>query len=116
MKGLILTYQDKKEEGYELVRRGLKCDLKSHVCTHCPARGVSPYATAADRAPPFVCPAWHVYGLIYRADRNYEEAIKCYRNALRIDKARPQSRPRAPPLSCLRVSVCSPTIAASVWD
>jgi hypothetical protein len=52
MKGLILTYQDKKEEGYELVRRGLKCDLKSHVCTHCPARGVPPYATAADRAPP----------------------------------------------------------------
>jgi len=33
MKGLILNFQDKKEEAYELVRRGLKCDLKSHVCT-----------------------------------------------------------------------------------
>jgi len=32
MKGLILNFQDKKEEAYELVRRGLKCDLKSHVC------------------------------------------------------------------------------------
>ena len=24
--------------------------------------------------------------LIYRADTNYDEAIKCYKNALRIDK------------------------------
>ena len=24
--------------------------------------------------------------LLYRADRNYSEAIKCYKNALRIDK------------------------------
>ncbi|KAH1127544.1 hypothetical protein GYH30_016231 [Glycine max] len=35
-------------------------DLKSHVC-------------------------WHVYGLLYRSDREYQEVIKCYRNALRID-------------------------------
>lgn len=35
-------------------------DLKSHVC-------------------------WHVYGLLYRSDREYREAIKCYRNALKID-------------------------------
>lgn len=28
---------------------------------------------------------WHVYGLMYRADRDYREATKCYRNALRID-------------------------------
>jgi tetratricopeptide (TPR) repeat protein len=34
MKGLTLNYQDKKEESYELVRKGLKCDLKSHVCWH----------------------------------------------------------------------------------
>jgi tetratricopeptide (TPR) repeat protein len=24
--------------------------------------------------------------LLYRADQNYDEAIKCYKNALRIDK------------------------------
>nr|XP_024371729.1 N-terminal acetyltransferase A complex auxiliary subunit NAA15-like isoform X2 [Physcomitrium patens] len=35
-------------------------DVKSHVC-------------------------WHVYGLLYRSDRDYREAIKCYRCALRID-------------------------------
>ena len=32
MKGLIVSYQDKKEEAYELVRRGIKCDIKSHIC------------------------------------------------------------------------------------
>ncbi|MEW5315829.1 MAG: hypothetical protein WDW38_007232 [Sanguina aurantia] len=61
MKGLTYSYMDRKEEAYELVRRGVKYDLKSHVC-------------------------WHVYGLLYRADRDYKEAIKCYMNALRIDK------------------------------
>ncbi|KAL5729406.1 N-alpha-acetyltransferase 16 [Ranunculus cassubicifolius] len=60
MKGLTLNCMDRKEEAYDLVRRGLKNDLKSHVC-------------------------WHVFGLLYRSDRNYREAIKCYRNALRID-------------------------------
>eukprot|EP00955_Chlamydomonas_euryale_P088548 364389-Chlamydomonas_euryale.AAC.10 len=35
MKGLTLNHQDgKKEEAYELVRKGLKADLKSHVCWH----------------------------------------------------------------------------------
>ncbi|KAL3631842.1 N-alpha-acetyltransferase 16, NatA auxiliary subunit [Castilleja foliolosa] len=60
MKGLTLNCMDRKLEAYELVRLGLKNDLKSHVC-------------------------WHVYGLLYRSDREYREAIKCYRNALRID-------------------------------
>ncbi|KAM0944855.1 putative transferase [Dioscorea sansibarensis] len=60
MKGLTLNCMDRKSEAYELVRRGLKNDLKSHVC-------------------------WHVYGLLYRSDRDYKEAIKCYRNALKID-------------------------------
>ncbi|KAL5756260.1 hypothetical protein ACOSQ2_021006 [Xanthoceras sorbifolium] len=60
MKGLTLNCMDRKSEAYELVRLGVKNDLKSHVC-------------------------WHVYGLLYRSDREYREAIKCYRNALRID-------------------------------
>jgi N-alpha-acetyltransferase 15/16, NatA auxiliary subunit len=36
MKGLTLSNMgpEKKEEAYELVRRGLKADLKSHVCWH----------------------------------------------------------------------------------
>ena len=60
MKGLILTNVDKRDEGWDYVRRGLRLDLKSHIC-------------------------WHVYGLLYRADRNYEEAMKCYINALKFD-------------------------------
>ena len=36
-------------------------DLSSHVC-------------------------WHVFGLLQRADHKYDEAIKCYRNALKWDK------------------------------
>lgn len=60
MKGLTLNCMGKKEEAYEFVRNGIKNDLKSHVC-------------------------WHVFGLLYRSDRNYNEAIKCYRNAIRID-------------------------------
>eukprot|EP00879_Flechtneria_rotunda_P033382 GHRR01036968.1.p1 GENE.GHRR01036968.1~~GHRR01036968.1.p1 ORF type:complete len:183 (+),score=37.76 GHRR01036968.1:1140-1688(+) len=61
MKGLTLNYMDKKEEAYDLVRKGLRADLRSHVC-------------------------WHVYGLLYRSDNNHLEAIKCYMNALRIDR------------------------------
>ena len=32
MKGLTLNYLGKKEEAYDYVRRGLRNDLKSHVC------------------------------------------------------------------------------------
>ena len=28
---------------------------------------------------------WHVLGLVHRARREYKEAVKCYRQALRID-------------------------------
>lgn len=61
MKGLTLNCLGRKEEAYEYVRRGLRNDLKSHVC-------------------------WHVYGLLQRSDHKYDEAIKCYRNALKWDK------------------------------
>ncbi|KAF4733451.1 N-alpha-acetyltransferase 15, NatA auxiliary subunit, partial [Perkinsus olseni] len=62
MKALILSYvnPEDKKEAYDLVKQGLFFDLKSHV-------------------------SWHVYGLMHRADRNYHEAAKCYKNALRID-------------------------------
>jgi len=60
MKGLILNSLERKAEAYELVREGVKRDIKSHVC-------------------------WHVYGLLYRSDREYLQAIKCYRGALRHD-------------------------------
>ena len=111
MKGLTLNCMDRKSEAYELVRRGLKViqcsayrdkgchlfylkytfadsekglqnDLKSHVC-------------------------WHVYGLLYRSDREYREAIKCYRNALKID---PDNIEILRDLSLLQVGMEVPTL------
>ncbi|GMH70785.1 hypothetical protein TrST_g2608 [Triparma strigata] len=61
MRGLILRYMDRKDEAVENIKKGLMHNMMSHVC-------------------------WHVYGLVHRADRNYMEAIKCYKQALRIDK------------------------------
>ncbi|XP_071447544.1 N-alpha-acetyltransferase 15, NatA auxiliary subunit [Hetaerina americana] len=61
MKGLTLNCLGRKEEAYDYVRRGLRNDLRSHVC-------------------------WHVYGLLQRSDKKYDEAIKCYRNALKWEK------------------------------
>ncbi|KAJ2964315.1 hypothetical protein NQZ79_g861 [Umbelopsis isabellina] len=61
MKGLFLNNLEKKEEGYEFVKKGLRFDLTSHIC-------------------------WHVFGLLYRSDKNYEEAAKCYTHALKYNK------------------------------
>jgi tetratricopeptide (TPR) repeat protein len=61
MKGLFSHCLDRKDEGMDLVKKGLRNDIRSHIC-------------------------WHVYGLVYRADKNYEEAIKCYGQALKCDK------------------------------
>ena len=61
MKGLIMNCLGRREEAYDLVKKGLKNDLRSHVC-------------------------WHVFGLLQRSDKKYDEAIKCYRNALKWDK------------------------------
>ncbi|KAF9435768.1 N-alpha-acetyltransferase 16, NatA auxiliary subunit [Entomortierella beljakovae] len=61
LKGLFYSNLDKKEEAYDLVKKGLRLALKSHIC-------------------------WHVYGIMYRTDKNYEEALKCYAQAHRIEK------------------------------
>lgn len=60
MKGLTYNCMNKKEEARTLVKKGLALNIKSHVC-------------------------WHVYGLLYRSERAYNDAIKCYQNAIRID-------------------------------
>ncbi|PFH35911.1 tetratricopeptide repeat-containing protein [Besnoitia besnoiti] len=61
MKGLVLSNMrpEQKQEAYELAKRGLRCDLKNYVC-------------------------WHVLGLIYRADKDYFEASKCFSQAVRL--------------------------------
>lgn len=77
MKGLICNCLGRKEEGYELVKSGLKHDLKSSVC-------------------------WHVYGLVYKSDNNFKEAMKCYLNALKFD---PESQLILKDLSFLQIQM-----------
>lgn len=60
MKGLLLNCMGKREEAMDHVKRGIRADLKSHVC-------------------------WHVYGLVHRAEKKYDEAIKAYKRALQFD-------------------------------
>lgn len=60
MKGLTYSNMKRRDEAYELVNKGLRFNLKSHVC-------------------------WHVLGLLYRSEFKYHEAIKAYQNALKQD-------------------------------
>ncbi|BGP42870.1 hypothetical protein JCM10449v2_006882 [Rhodotorula kratochvilovae] len=61
MKGIFLCSLDRKPEGYDCVRRGVKNDPGSHI-------------------------VWHVYALVLRADKNFGEALKCYKKAVEIEK------------------------------
>ncbi|KAI0634817.1 NMDA receptor-regulated protein 1a [Trametes polyzona] len=61
MKGLLYTHMGRREEGFELVKQGVRYDLTSHIC-------------------------WHVFGLVQKGQKNYEEALKSYTQALRFDK------------------------------
>ncbi|EEH45636.1 peptide alpha-N-acetyltransferase complex A subunit NAT1 [Paracoccidioides brasiliensis Pb18] len=60
MKALILSNQGHQEEAFALAKVAIANHLRSHIC-------------------------WHVYGLLYRADKNYDEAIKAYKTALKYD-------------------------------
>ncbi|KAK3725136.1 hypothetical protein LTR37_000647 [Vermiconidia calcicola] len=60
MKALILSNQSKHDEAFELCKLALKNAMKSNVC-------------------------WHVYGLLWRQIKNYEEAMKAYKFALKLD-------------------------------
>ena len=60
MKALIINGQGKTDEAFALGKEALTIDMKSHIC-------------------------WHVYGLLYRANKNFEEAIKAYKFALRLE-------------------------------
>jgi len=75
MRGLILNCMGNSEEAIENVKKGLRENMTSHVC-------------------------WHVYGLIHRANKNYPEASKCYKQALRID---PQNMQILRDLSLLQI-------------
>jgi N-alpha-acetyltransferase 15/16, NatA auxiliary subunit len=77
MKALILNSMGKPEEAFPLAKQALQSDMKSHVC-------------------------WHVYGLLYRADKNFEEAIKAYKFALKLD---PESQQIQRDLALLQIQM-----------
>ena len=60
MKALIINSQGNSEEAFALAKVALKHSMKSHVC-------------------------WHVYGLLWRSNKNFEEAIKAYKFALKLE-------------------------------
>lgn len=60
MKGLVYNSMGEKDKAYELAKLGVRYNIKSAVC-------------------------WHVYGMIYRSDKNYKEAIKCFQMAVRFN-------------------------------
>ncbi|KAI5862529.1 N-terminal acetyltransferase A, auxiliary subunit [Durotheca rogersii] len=60
MKALIINQQGKTDEAFALGKEALTADMKSHIC-------------------------WHVYGLLYRHQKNFEEAIKAYKYALKLE-------------------------------
>lgn len=47
MKGLLITHMGRRDEGLELVKKGIRLDLTSHIC-------------------------WHVHGLIQKGEKDYE--------------------------------------------
>ena len=63
------------EEAFDLAKIALKNNMKSHVC-------------------------WHVYGLLWRGEKNSEEALKAYRFALRLE---PESQPIQRDLAHLQI-------------
>ncbi|KAK3943252.1 N-alpha-acetyltransferase 15, NatA auxiliary subunit [Diplogelasinospora grovesii] len=60
MKALIMNAQGKTEEAFALAKEALTIDMKSHIC-------------------------WHVYGILYRTNKNFDEAIKAYKFALKLE-------------------------------
>lgn len=77
MKALIINSQGKTDEAFELCKVALQKSMKSHI-------------------------TWHVYGLLYRSVKNYEEAIKAYKFALRLD---PESQQIQRDLALLQVHI-----------
>jgi len=92
MKGLLCNCLNRKDEAYDLVKQGVKSNLRSHVCWHVYGyvgtlrllKAIKTIVLQLKRK------RWDDYAfycrLLYRSDREYDEAIKCYKNSLRMEK------------------------------
>lgn len=61
MKALNMNSLKKKTEAFELIKKALFKNLANFTC-------------------------WHVYGILHRSNKNFDEARKAYLNALKYDK------------------------------
>ena len=77
MKALIIGTQGQTDNAFALAKTALGNNMKSHVC-------------------------WHVYGLLYRSEKNFEESIKAYKFALRLE---PESVPIQRDLAHLQIQM-----------
>ena len=59
-KGLTLHSSGSKDEGFTLIKQAVATNMKASLC-------------------------WHYYGIAHRSDKNYHEAIKCFKMALKQD-------------------------------
>lgn len=69
--------QGHTKEAFALAKVALNNNMKSHVC-------------------------WHVYGLLYRSEKNFDESIKAYKFALRLE---PESAPIQRDLANLQIQM-----------
>ncbi|KAJ2456267.1 hypothetical protein EV183_000194 [Coemansia sp. RSA 2336] len=60
VKGLFLTHVGRKDEGYQLIDRGIEINPRSSI-------------------------SWHMYGIVCRNDQKNDQAIKCYEEAIKAD-------------------------------
>lgn len=77
MKGLITNSLGRTTEAFMIAKEALRQDMKSHVC-------------------------WHVYGLLYRSEKNFEESIKAYKMALKFE---PESQQILRDLALLQIQM-----------
>jgi hypothetical protein len=82
-------FPEKKDESYEVLKKGLAKDVKSHLCTlSCPLASPAHAPRCLTRVVVVFGAGWHVYAMLAQMDRQWTEAVKCYRLALRADDVR----------------------------
>jgi peptide alpha-N-acetyltransferase len=72
-----MNAQAKTEEAFALAKEALTIDMRSHIC-------------------------WHVYGILYRTNKNFDEAIKAYKFALKFE---PESQQIQRDLAILQIQM-----------
>lgn len=63
IKALCLAQLEKRKQAVDIAKKGLRQDLTSFLC-------------------------WHALAICQKKDRNYEEALKCYIQAARLEQVR----------------------------